>query len=235
VSASGVIELLSAQLYDNNIVNITLTSGIRALDYDDILNPESHLPVDYEFEFLTTTSPSYTNVRKVHLEVGSLIRSIFDDTVQTAILEASLDADAITFAIQYQNTPLFQHARREYVTCLASKILVNNLLNPSGLLRGKTLADLSVQYDTSAFRDALNRIQDCLNKWEPQVEAAGYAIASKQPQGVVKGEYDPDRITSARVWQSNDNGDISRRMPVANSRTQTLSGRRYLKTWKPRW
>lgn len=226
VSASGVIEQLPAQLNENNIVRVVIPSGIMATDGTELAD-------EYEFEFLTPTVPSYSSVRKVRLEVGSYVHNLYDDVIQLAILEASLEADVLTFKTTNQNTNLYEHARREYVTCLASQMLLQNIA--SGSLRAKTLADLSVEYDTNAITGTMDRIRDCLGKWEPQLLAGGLARTAAQPVGVVKGEYDPDRPVFSRMWRSTEDGGISRRIPAANTRDRNVGQRRSLRSYKKRY
>ena len=151
---------------------------------------------------MTTISPAYTSVRKVRLEVGGFIKNVPDYTLQTAILEGSIEADILTFQTSDINTSLYEHARREYVTCLAASSLLNNI--SSGSLRSKTLGDLSVWYNPDALKDAMGRALDCLDKWEAQVIAGGYARAGTNPARVIKGELDPDRITPGRLWESTE-------------------------------
>ena len=226
VSASGVIENLPAQLYNNNIVQITVSSGIQAID-------GSSLTEDFEFEFLTITSPSYTNTRKVRLEVGAFIPSIEDDTLQTAILEASLEADILTFNSTKINDALYQHARREYVTCAASALLLHNI--GSLLLKAKTLDNLHTEYDTKGVQKTLDKLTGCLEKWEPQLLSGGGAKSIRSPQYVVKGEQDPDRPAVSRMWQSTELGTISRRIPAANDARRPAGNRRFLRTHRKKY
>lgn len=228
VSASGVIsELPETQLYTNDVVGVTIASGIQATD-------GSSLESSHEFEFMTTISPGYTNIRKVLLRTGSFLTSLEYDVLQTAILEASIEADTLTFSRTQVNLNVFRHARREFVTCLASSMLLNNLAN--GSLKAKTLGDLHVEYNTQGLMDTLQGIEDCMSRWEPQIMAGGGAKAKQNPKMVVKGEYDPDRPAVSRMWQSTDEGSVSRRIPAANTREQLTGQRRHLRTYrKRRW
>lgn len=226
VVASGIIDSFDQQLWNNDLVEVTIASGIR--DVSGL----SHLEEPYEFEFMTTTSPSYTNLRKVRLEIGGFLGQVPDTTLQTAILEASLEADAMTFMTSRINSSVFQHARREYVTCVASNMLLANLVN--GNLKSKTLADLSVQYDTNGIRDALNRVNHCMEKWLPQLQAGGGARAVKNPSYVVKGELDTDRPHVARSFEPTRSSYPYGRYPAANERTKTYYERRYKTTFRPK-
>jgi hypothetical protein len=228
VSASGTVESLDCQLFNNNVVQITIPSGIQSTD-------GSYLEEEYEFDFMTTTSPSYTNLRKVRLEVGGFIGSLGDDTIQTSILEASLEADSITFLTGQVNERVFNHARREYTTCLAGSILLDNLGNLQ--LKSKTLGDLSVQYDTNGIRDMLGKLHACADKWAPQIMSGGGAKSAAQPSRVTKGVLDPDRPIVSRSWEPTEGGTARRQMPAANTRERPLGKRRFLRTYynRKRW
>jgi hypothetical protein len=236
VVAAGQFLSLGNQLKPNNIVTITLASGIAATD-GTTLGSETTL------SFMTTASPAYTNIRKINLEIGGFIGDIPNEVMQTAIIEASMEADTLSFNIKNtrgyameRNDSVFNHARREYTTCLASQILLNNMNNMS--LRSKTLGDLHVEYDTNGIRDAIRKVDQCRERWIEQIMAGGFAKAAKTPASVVKGEMDPDRPIVARSWQSTDSGGVSRRIPAANTRETSTNSRRYLRTWdngKPRY
>jgi hypothetical protein len=218
VVASGYIEQLDKQIHINDIVEITLGSGIADL------SGNFHLEEEYEFEFMTTVSPSYSHIRKIRLEAGGFLAEVPDLTLQSHILEASLEADMLTFAPGKVNSQLYQHARREYVTCLTVDGLLSNIA--SGALKSKTLGDLSVQYDTQALRSAHNRARDCMEKWLPQLLAGGGARAASQPSYVVKGERDPDRPMVSRLWKPSG-------LPVANDRIRASGQRRATRTHSP--
>lgn len=211
VYGGGELEEIGNQLYLNNIVEVNLYSGIRATD-------GSYLSDGYSFEFMTTTSPSYTNIRKVKLEAGGFVNNIPDTTIQTAILEASLEADQLDFTSQNinasQNTSFFQHARREWTTCKTSLGIIDNLTTTG--LRSKTLGDLHVEYDSNAVFKTMERIMACLAKWELQIQAGGYLRAGNQPRGVIKGELDSERPHTGRLWESTDSS-YSDPLPAANT------------------
>lgn len=223
VSADGSLEAISSQLTDNQLIEVIIASGIQDTD-GNLLSEE------FEFEFMTTTSPSYTNLRKVRLEIGGLVPNLADDTLQTAILEASLEADVLTFAPGRVNNKLFLHARREYTTCLAASMLLTNTGNSS--LKAKTLGDFHVEYDTAGSRDAIERVRDCLAKWEPQLLAGGGAKAATQPMGVVKGDLDPERPIVSRMWESTWFGNQT---PAANARVRSPGERRAKRTYRKKW
>lgn len=224
VSTAGIVVVSEHQLFLNDLVQITITSGV--MDLDGVAMEE-----DYDFEFMTTTSPSYANLRKIRLEIGGFLGDLPDDTIQTAILEASIEGDVFTFAPGRVNDAVFEHARRQYVTCAASLVLLSNLTNQ--LLRTKSLGDLHVEYDTNGIKNSMNRIVDCMDKWLPQLTAGGGARAAKNPAFVVKGALDPDRPIVSRMWQSTDDGGISRRIPAANTSVRQSTQRRHKRTYLP--
>ncbi len=209
-------------LNDNNVVEITIDKTVANLD-------GLTLGEDFTVTFTTTYTPLWSSVRKVQLEVGGLISGIPPDTINLAIFEASLEAEELTWKKGLQNNGLYQHARREYVTCRAASTLLNNVMG-GGLLKSKALADFHVVYDTQAARELLRRTLDCADKWAGQLAAGGGANASRAPRMVVKGDLDPDRPDMRR---SMDEGGT--KLPVANTALRYPGTRRHLRTGiKPR-
>lgn len=226
VSASGDAYALEGQLHQNNFVNVIVASGICASD-------GGLLEEEYDFSFLTEVYPQYTDLNKVQLEVGAAIPNLEDDAIYIAILEASLEADQLTFRKVLQNSDFFTHARREWTTCRAAATLATNVRAGMFVLN-KKLGDFSVSYNAHALDDLLDRIAACLERWEPQLMAGGYA--KQVPSMFVKGELDPDRPFIGRSWVSNKSGDyLSRRMPAANSKTKSTTQRRWKKGFRSGW
>jgi hypothetical protein len=225
VYSAGEAEAIGDQLYNNNIIEVTLSSGIMATD-------GTYLTDGYSFEFLTEISPAYSNIRKLKLEVGSYIEDLPDITLQLAILEAGLEADEITFEVE-KNDEFYEHARREWTTCKTAFTLLDNVASHG--LKSKTLDNLRVEYDTSAVNRTIMRIMDCLQKWEPQVIAGGYSRQSQQPARVVKGEFDYDRPIVGRMWTpTTDTSGTSDRAPAANYMDKLSDSRRFEKVFKSR-
>ena len=223
VSASGIIDEIPAQLYVNNIVQITVSSGVQATDGTSLAD-------EFEFEFLTTTSPSYTNIRKIRLDVGAYIQQLEDDVIQLAILESSIEADVLSFNTSTINTSVYLHARRQWVTCSTASLLLDN--TGRQLLKSKSLDNLRVEYNVNGINNTLDKLTDCLNRWEPQLLSGGGAKAIRNPQYVIKGDLDPDRPVVSRQWQSTEIGTLSRRVPVANEARKPAGRRRYLRTYR---
>ncbi|MAE81949.1 MAG: hypothetical protein CMB80_04380 [Flammeovirgaceae bacterium] len=221
--ASELVAFEGPQLFDNNLVSIKLLPGI-ASTAGDVFTEE------LEIEFLTNVTPSYSNLTKVNLEVGSLITGVKDLTSALSILEASLEADSLSFASTEINSDLFKHARREYVTAASSFKLVSNI--GGNLLKSKALGDLSVTYDTASHKDTLEHLQEMMRKWGDQLMSGGGAREIRSPKGVVKGSLDSDRPSFDRMWEPTSS---TNKMPVGNSSGKTISGRRSLRTYKKRW
>ena len=207
----------------NNLIEVTLTSGVAGL------NGRS-LDSEHSFFFTTELAPVYSDPRKVRLDAGGFIGSISDYSIWMAILETSLEVDAITFTPQIANLKLFQHARREYTTCKAASLLAMNVMGTGGILQSKRLADFQVDYDTSAVQDMLDEWRNKCRKWQPQIEAGGGLRHSRMPRGVIKGELDPDRPKIGRGWSEVATGE----MPIGNKRTLPVGRRRYKKTYRSR-
>lgn len=227
VAGSGTVQSFSNQLNINNIIEVTLHSGIR--DTTGVGLEEEEV-----FSFLTTASPSYTSVRKIRLEAGGFLTNVLDDAIQMSIVEASLEADLLTFETN-RNTDFYNHVRREWTTCRTALTLLTNVGNH--MLKSKTLDNLSVTYDTQGLRTAMEKAFMCQNKWEQQLMTGGLAKAAQNPRGVVKGEMDPDRPIAGRGWIDNDTGPGSLRGPAGNSEVQPTGSRRSYKIFNPnkRW
>ena len=214
----------TTQLYENNAVIIELKSTIAATD-------GTTLGQDYRWHFTTTYNPIYSSVRRVRLDLGPLIKDIPDDTINLAIFEASLEANALIFGVlNPSNWKYFHFARRQYVTCLAEVILLGSLMGSGGGgAKSKRLADLDVDYDGN-LDDLMSKALACLAKYEPVLTSAGELAAgtSQRPSMVIKGISDPDRPNVGRGWEPTSSylgADVQ--MPAANIKS------RY--SWKRRW
>jgi hypothetical protein len=219
---SEVVAFETPQLTNNNLVTVTLLPGIASTTGEVFAEA-------IELEFFTTLSPYYTSTTKVNLEIGSLITEVKDLTTAMAILEASIEAEALTFSPTEINSELFKHARREYVTASSAFRLVSNV--GGTLLKSKTLGDLSVTYDTDSHKETLEHLQEMMRKWGDQLMAGGGAKEIRNPKMVVKGSRDPDRPVADRMWENTG----TNKTPVGNYSKPSVTGRRSLKTHKKRW
>ena len=53
------------------------------------------------------------------------------------------------------------------------------------------------------------------------------------PRYSVKGELDPDNVKVGRLWQSDTTGNLSQRVPAANTRIKPMGKRRYSGNYFP--
>jgi hypothetical protein len=223
--ASNIVSIALApnQIQQNNLIIVTV-------DKDTATGSVSgdQLSEDFTFWFTSKYYPLYSSVRKVRLEVGSLIMSVKDDTINRAIYEASLLADQLTWGV-VQNTELYKFARREWVTCKAAQILLLNSISSNGL-RSKKLDNLEVEYDTDLGKDLLDKINNCLAKWEKELASGGAAVQT--PAYFVKGACDPDSPNVGRMWEKGPN---SYPVPGSNTRYRPAGSRRYIGGWKNPW
>lgn len=228
VASPATIILDETPLCDNNIVTITLDSTIQAED-------GTTLGTDYEWYFTTTYTPLYTSLRRLRLDLGTLIANIPDDTINLAIFEASLMADSLTFgqlSLSASQMSFFEFARRQYVTCAAEATLLDVIMNANVTGKTKQLAQLQVSYSGSSSKDPLlwKRIQDCLVKWEASLTSSGEIApgTSLRPDVAIKGYYDVDRPAFGRDWSSTSSSRLDQQIPASNTRTRGL----YNKRWK---
>jgi hypothetical protein len=230
----------ASQLYSNNVVFITLGSTIADTDGNT-------LGSNYESYFTTTYDPMFTHVRRIRLDLGALIVDIPDDTINLAIFEASLEAQALTFGLLTITPPsvlrFFNFARRQYVTCLAEIILLNAISGGSVIEGGKSkrLADLQISYSGGGqFDNLLKKAADCRMKWEATLTSSGEIGpgTSQKPSMVIKGRLDPDRPEFGRDWEpTSTHSGIGSEYPAANTKTRdTVLNRRWRRSFAAnRW
>lgn len=210
------IVIASGQLNDNNLVSVVLGSGINSTS-------GNYLASDYTFWFTTTYTPYYCTLKKIRLDIGSFISSVSDDTVNMAIHQASISADAMTWNKVNLTDTYYQFVRTQWSCCKASEILLLNATGRDNLKR-KKLADLEVEYAT-LDNVSLDRALSCMEKWENSLRVGGRTV--RAPMMFVKGELDPDRPTIGRGW-----GYANEQMyPVANTRTRSTGSRKYKNTY----
>lgn len=209
--------VVTQQLTTNMQVTITLSKNI-----EDIFG--NSLGEDTVYYFTTLYDPLYSSVKKVRLEVGSFIGDIADDTINLAIFEASLMADEIHWA-KNSNNDFFRFARREWVTCKAAEILLTNTIALLGA-SSKKLDNLDISYSSKSGQVLLDKILNCLAKWEAEVISGGHA--TQVPRFMVKGEFDIDAPHVGRMWEK---GPHTQRTPGSNARYKPFGSRRYIGGW----
>lgn len=216
VIASGVGTFYPVNgLQEDTLVEIFLSKDIASLGAVSLTD-------DFSWIFTTTYTPLYSSVRKVRLEAGAILSGIDDDTINLSILEASIEADIISFRKNIINNEVYIHARRQYVTCLAALMLIQNIVAFNST-KSKALADFKVDYDTTAHDGLIDKLSNCIAKWEVQVQTGGGARAIKAPRGVVKGDLDPDRPSIGRLWYALSPGEL----PIGNEKYRVPASRRW--------
>jgi len=222
------------QLYNNNAVIIELKSTIAGSVSGGTLGS------DYRWHFTTTYEPHYTSVRRVRLDLGHAIINVPDDTINLAIYEASLEANALVFGtLSPANWRYFRFARRMYATCLAEVILLGSLLGAGGGAKSKRLADLDVQY-AGNLDDLINKSLACMAKYEDVLTSAGVLApgTSQKPTMVIKGLNDPDRPVVGRGWEPTSSwAGTENSVPASNTKSRYDWKRRSQKDfqWPSRW
>jgi len=238
VGQGGEITSTEPPLYQNNAVYFRILSTVA--DNDD----GTLLGADYTWYFSTTYNPLYEGIRRIRLDMGSLVTNIPDDTINLAIFEASIEADAFSFG-SITLSPYFLFARRQYVACTAEMILLHALLGASsdgGGGKSKTLADLKISTTGGSASEGglLGRVLACRLKWEAILTSSGEIGpgTSQKPSMVVKGTLDPDRPLIGRGWEptSSWNGQDSA-LPAANTDVRWIGKRRPSKSYvhRSRW
>jgi hypothetical protein len=226
------IDLDPSQLYQNNIIIVTLDK--------DIANTNgTTLGSNYISYFSTTYTPLYSSLRKVQLDLGPILSDIPEESIMLAILEASIYAEAITFRVNVSNQKFFHHARREFVTCAAEEKLIGAILSGSAISDKmyKKLGDLSVSRGggKSRMQDTLDRARECTDYWRIVVQSGGEISpdASVKPGYSVKGAWAADAIVVNRQWESISalGGNTT---PAANTRVSESGSRRGKRTFRTR-
>lgn len=231
------ISLDPGQLYENNIVVLTLAKTVADTDGNT-------LGSKYESYFSTPYSVLYSDERRIRLDLGPLLTNVPQETIMFAILEASLQTTANTFNNDITNVVYFRNARRQYTTCLAEMILVRAMLGDISIgdKLSKRLGELSISRAGGAdqLRDLLRMLEDCAFGWETSVQTGGDVTrgTSLRPQVTVKGEFADDAIVVSRQWEPTSWEPVSG-LGTASNRSggnfqRYHSGRRDLKTFRRR-
>ena len=208
------VTVASGFLLENNLVTITLDSSIASTG--GVL-----LGTDYEFWFTTAYNPYYCSLKRVRLNVGAYIPNIPNDTINFALFEASLAANALTWntSASSSNT-YYNYVRTQWTCCKAQETLLLNALRGEDRLKSKQLGDLKVEYYQAAS-DALDQALNCMAKLETALQTGGESV--QKPKMFIKGELDPDRPPVGRGWFNSQND----KTPVSNTRIQNTFSRRY--------
>jgi hypothetical protein len=230
-SAILTITLDADQLYNNNIVILTLDSTVADTEGKKLA---SH----YTTYFTTPYTPLYSSLRRIRLDLGPLITDVPDETIMLAILEASIQTTAMSFSTTIASVEFFNFAKREYTTCLAELTLVKALLGDTGLSDkiSKKLGDLNISRGgLVGLRDTLIGLENCVATWEVSVQTGGAVTpnTSVKPETSVKGTWSQDGIVVNRQWEPTTGIGTTNAQSSANTDVYA-SGRRDLRTYRNR-
>lgn len=207
---------LSESLLSNNMVVVEVNSLLKDTDGNSLSDS------GYEFYFATSYSPLYTNIRRIKLEIGPQLVGVPDDTINLAIFEASRTADLLSANAVTANLQWLEHARRQFVICEAQGLLLQGI-SSEYIVKSKKLADFSVDYDTGYLPRIMNKISDCIDKWQPVLMGGG---ADYKDLAIgVKGLWDPNRPTFGRTWESKPGS-----VPAINTKAPYFG--RWVGTWE---
>ena len=207
---------LTDSLVVNNLVSVDIGNSLKDEDGNLLSSGES-------FYFTTTYTPLYATPRRIRLDIGAHLIGVPNDTINLAIFEASRTADILAYSSTITNQQYFDMIKRNFVICEAAGILMQGISMEGGIA-SKKLGDFSVQYDTKFLPRLLDRLTDCVDKWQPLLMSGGN---DKDFTRAVKGLYDPNRPKIGRVWTTGDS-----MVPGAN--TKEAYYYRWRHTWESR-
>lgn len=224
LSVSGTvltITLTADQLYENNLVVTTIDSTVSS-------TAGSSMSEDYEFYFATVYNPFCVGTRLVRLRLGATGNNIPDETINFAIWQASIEAQAIA-ASEIVDADAFNLAKRMFTACLATYWLVGGGKLSNGGVR-KRLADLDISRDSGNTQAIDDEIKECLDRYELILSTGGESGfgTSLKPNMVVKGEDDLDEPIFGRRW-------MVPQVPIGNSKVSRTTWRRSYKSNKRRY
>lgn len=209
----------SGILAQNNLIALTLDKDIADIN-------GLKLEEDYDFYFTTRYDPLYCSLRRLRLNAGQYMTTIPDDALNLAIHMASLEADQRTWNKANLEDNFYHFVRSEWTCCRAAQIVLSNTVGGPGRPKSKKLGDLEVEFDTTTqnVMVPLERIQQCLDKWDRELMAGGREV--QKPMYGVKGELDIDRPSIGRSWLHTRDW-MNTQTPAANMRVRPSISRRW--------
>lgn len=205
--------VIDAQTISANTMLVVELTGVENIDNTVILE-------DTNLFYTTTYSPLYGSPDLVRAELGPWIDYIPDDTLALMLHWSSKEAQFIQGRRQesYGNIEL---ARTKFVVYDAALRAVNqpNAGQPAGTSSGgeKTLGDLSIKKGnliTSIDPEILSWLRKQRQEWWRVVNDGGNIVPGQGlgPGYAIKGELDPDRRLTGRLWETNY------RLPLGNTK-----------------
>jgi hypothetical protein len=222
----------TSQLYENNVVFLTLSTAIASTD-------GSTLGEEYSAYFTTTYNPLYASPRQVRLDLGPYVSDLPDDTLNFALYEAGKDADANCFQSTIADATFLAHAKHEYTLAMAKLILVRALtgdINLAGRM-SKTLGSLSVSRGggTVNLHRMAEGLQETVQQWRTALRTGGDVSpgAGLRPESSIKGALAEDQMVVGRQWEPTSGVGFPGSRSAANA-YKYESGRRDIRTFKRR-
>lgn len=228
-------DLTFQSLGTNQLIMIELEASITS--YNELKT----LGSDIQLTFSTVYSPYYASTDLVRLEGGAWLDFIPDDTLSLMIHWSSLEADYIT--TPGCKGPQFGFARQKFV---AMDTILKCLTLPGGssVVRGggypnsgkrKMLGDLMIDSGGGANSqttasgldiETLRYFRTQRDEWWRVVNAGGTIVPGQglSPTFAVKGEFDPDRRNSGRLWLNPQHNLYNQ--PAANTKYVPPGARR---------
>lgn len=214
--ATLTITLGASQLYNNNIVVVTLDDSISDSNGNT-------LGSDYSFFFSTNLTPFYGAPRLVRLRLGSVGNSIPEDTINLAIWDASRHLDVI-IPTTISSSDSYSRAKLMYANCMAAWILLSSGGSLSSGSVRKRLADFDVSRSEGGVgKDLEKSLQDCINYNERVILAGGLYPPNLKPRMGVKGDSNVDEAPYGRGWTVPST-------PIMNGSVLPTGSRRWRKT-----
>lgn len=172
------------------------------------------LPDDLYFTFTTQYWPLYAGVQYIRLKLGSIIASLFDDTINRHIHSNSIEA-VHQAGCSFDTEHPYPAVRRYVQACTILDILDEMGLGSSMMSGKKRLGDLEIQYspqDLAKINAAYRRAEE--TKKATLIELRAYRRQSL-PSYVIKGsDWAGERSDfRMRTWQ----GLRARSQPSANT------------------
>jgi hypothetical protein len=145
---------------------------------------------DYQFEFRTLLSPMLTTARAVKAELRHSISNISDKIIDEYILQVSLDVIHEYYSGVVTTAALTDRWTKKLVTCMVVKKLITSVTGGYvGVVRQRTLGDLSITYDMGVIREVAADVNECIYRSEAHLKAADAAIGVKSTNSL----HYPDR------------------------------------------
>ena len=170
-------------------------------------------------------NPGYVTIPVIRALVGSFIDRVPDTTIAMLILEASLEAQALSPSTII-GPALFALALRKWVQCRVGYDLLFPTMTES-VGKAKRLAEMQVEWQGISPREKVlfyDKFKDCIDKWEEFMRTGGAGIT---PIATIKCLYDPDGPEVGRGWTRRPSAE-----PAANMVVPKVVGRRGVKAMR---